>query len=107
METSANEHQLSAVLRIDLRIGAFSGVQTDALLFALNALRRDTILSNADINIESPPLILYCQNCENEYLAEPDDLICPGCLKADFKIMQGQEMFVKAIQGEIRTNERK
>jgi hydrogenase nickel incorporation protein HypA/HybF len=106
VEKSANEHQLAAVSKIDLRIGAFSGVQADALLFALNALRRNTILSNAEIDIESPPLILYCQNCENEYLAKPDDLVCPGCLKADFKIIQGQEMFVKAIQGEVKTDER-
>ena len=106
MEESADRHQLCTVKKVDLRIGAFSGVQVDALVFALNALRRDTILSDAEINIESPPLILFCQNCENEYIAKPDDLICPGCLKADYKIMQGQEMFVKAIQGEKNSNER-
>ena len=91
---------------IELEIGAFSGVQVDALQFALDALRKDTILSNAEFNFQTPPLLLYCQICENEYAAEPEDLICPGCMKADFKIRQGQELLVKAIHGEKKTNGR-
>ena len=104
MEETANTHHLCVIQKIELVIGAFCGVQVDALLFALNALRKDTILSEAEIIITSPPLVLYCLNCKNEYSATIEDLICPGCLKADFEIKHGQEMLVKAIHGEKETN---
>ena len=107
MEETANTHHLCVIQKIELVIGAFCGVQVDALLFALNAFRKDTILSEAEIIIVSPPLLLYCLNCENEYSATIEDLICPGCLKADFRIKQGQEMLVRAIHGKKETTEKK
>ena len=79
-------------------------MQVDALQFALDVLRKDTLLSNAEFNFQTPPLLLYCRICENEYAAKLEDLICPGCMKADFEIRQGQELLIKAIHGEKKTN---
>ncbi len=81
-------------------IGAFSGVQVDALQFALGALAKGTILENTAFIYHTPNLLLFCRQCENEYVAEPDDLLCPVCLQADFEVRQGQEMLVKTIRGE-------
>ena len=47
---------------VELEIGAFSGVQVDALQFALDALRKDTILSNTQFNFQTPPLLLLLSN---------------------------------------------
>lgn len=81
-------------------IGAFSGVQIDALEFALDALKPQSILEHAAFTINSIPILLFCKVCENHYAADMDDLICPGCNKADFVVIQGKEMVVKSVAGE-------
>jgi Zn finger protein HypA/HybF involved in hydrogenase expression len=88
------------VEQVELVIGAFCGVQVDALQFALGALAKGTILENTAFIYHTPHLLLFCRQCENDYVAEPDDLLCPACLQADFQVRQGQEMLVKTIRGE-------
>jgi hydrogenase nickel incorporation protein HypA/HybF len=84
---------------VDLEIGALSGVQIDALQFALDALKPPTMLSGAEFAFSTPLLLLYCRGCENEYVAEIDDLVCPGCLRSDFEIRKGNEIRISTIQG--------
>lgn len=100
VENTARSNQLVRIQKVELEIGPFSGVQIDALQFALNVLCKETILAKSEFDFHSSPLLLYCRLCHNEYAAEPEDLICPGCLKADFEIKQGQTMLIKAIHGE-------
>lgn len=85
---------------MELEIGAFSGVQIDALQFALQALTPNTILASTEFVYHTTLLKLYCTNCDDFYIAEPQDLICPNCMRSDFEIIQGCEMVVKSIQGE-------
>lgn len=87
------------IVQVDLEIGPFSGVEVDALHFALSVLSPGTLLENACINIDTPYLLLYCPVCDNEYIGELDDLVCPGCLGSAFEVRRGREMLVKAIRG--------
>lgn len=85
--------------QVELTIGTLCGVDVGALQFALDALRPGTLLAETEFIIHSPYLLLYCKNCENEYVADYDDLLCPSCLGEEFEVRQGQEMLVKAIHG--------
>lgn len=82
-----------------LEIGRFSGVEPDLLRFAFDVIKKGTILEQAKIEMQSPPLLLYCRECENEYLGEIDDLRCPLCLKEQFRVVKGREMVVRLIEG--------
>jgi hydrogenase nickel incorporation protein HypA/HybF len=92
---------------VNLLIGALSGVQIDALQFALDALKPSTMLSQAEFIFTTPLLLLYCRLCKNEYIAQVDDLICPGCMHSDFEIRQGNELIITAIQGMRQTMQEK
>ncbi len=92
---------MKRVVRVVLEIGQYSGVVPDLLRFAFAAIKKGTILEQAEIEIEVPPLLLYCLGCENEYLGELDDLCCPVCLKEQFKIIRGREMLVRSVEGEL------
>jgi hydrogenase nickel incorporation protein HypA/HybF len=85
---------------VELEIGVFSGVQVDALQFALKALTPKTTLKSTDFVCHTTLLKLYCHHCNDFYIADPQDLICPHCLKSDFKVITGCEMLVKSIHGE-------
>ena len=86
-----------------LEIGQFSGVEVGPLELAFGIFMKETILEHAEIEVLTPPLLLLCKHCENEYLADFEDLRCPSCLDQVFEILQGQDLMVKSIVGE--TNE--
>ena len=90
---------------MEIDIGAFCGVQTDALRFALSALTPQTLLQSTEFLINTVPILLYCKKCKNNYAADIEDLVCPGCNCADYEIIQGKEMTVKSISGEQQANE--
>ena len=48
----AEEEGIQKILDINLKIGRYSGVFADALLFAFEVLSRDTISEGARVNIE-------------------------------------------------------
>ena len=84
---------------MELEIGAFSGVEPELLQFAFSIIKKNTILEDSEIKINVPPLILFCNNCETDYLGDLEDLRCPVCLGEDFKVHQGRELRVKSIVG--------
>lgn len=100
MEKAAGGNNLGRIARVVLEIGQFSGVEPDLLRFAFTAIKEGTVLERAEIEIQVPPLLLHCRECENEYLGEIDDLRCPVCLKEQFNVIRGREMLVKSIEGE-------
>ena len=82
-----------------MEIGQFSGVEPDLLQFAFEVINKGTIMEKTEVEILTPPLLLYCRSCEVEYLGELEDLRCPVCLGEDFDVLQGREMLVKSIVG--------
>lgn len=98
-ESAARENRLQHITRVVLEIGQFSGVEPELLRFAFEVIKKGTILERAEIEMQVPPLLLYCRECENEYLGEMEDLRCPVCLKEQFRVLQGREMVVRSIEG--------
>ena len=82
-----------------MEIGALSGVQVDALQFALEAITCSTPLEKTIFHNHISPLLLFCRGCANEYVADPEDMLCPACFQSDFEIRQGTAMRVKTIRG--------
>ncbi len=99
VENVAREHHFGHIEKVVLEIGQFSGVEADLLRYAFEIIHKGTLIEDTDIEILTPPLLLYCRNCEIEYLGELEDLRCPVCLGEQFDILQGREMLVKSITG--------
>ncbi len=99
VENVAQEHHLGRIDKVVLEIGQFSGVEVELLRYAFEIINKGTLIEKAEIEILSPPLLLYCRQCETEYLGELDDLRCPVCLGEQFETLQGREMLVKSIVG--------
>jgi len=90
---------MGRIARVVLEIGQFSGVEPELLRYAFEWVNKGTLLEHAEFEILTPPLLLYCRNCETEYLGELEDLRCPVCLGETFDTIQGREMRVKSIVG--------
>lgn len=73
-------------------------MEPELLRFAFEVIKKGTVLAQAEIVMESPPLLLHCRNCETEYLGELEELRCPACLQENFTVIRGREMLVRSIE---------
>ncbi|MEW6109349.1 MAG: hydrogenase maturation nickel metallochaperone HypA [Nitrospirota bacterium] len=78
---------------INVRIGRASGVRPDALIFAFEAIKNDSIAKDASLNIEQVPVSGLCKNCNNSFTVDEEYVLCcPVCKGGSFRITAGREM---------------
>ena len=88
----------SRVVEINVVMGAMSGVERVPFEFAFPVAAEGTPIAGAVLNIEEVPLVLKCDDCNQE--TETDDLImiCPNCSSVSVEIVQGKEFLVKSME---------
>jgi hydrogenase nickel incorporation protein HypA/HybF len=78
---------------INIRVGRASGIMTEALFFAFDAVKNESIAKNASLNIEEIPLSGCCNECNNDFTVDEDFILsCPVCRGSSFRITAGREM---------------
>ncbi len=78
---------------IRLRVGRASAVMTDALLFAFDAVKIDTIAAGATVIIDEIPIGGLCKECGKDFISEEAYVLCcPECGSTSFKINTGREL---------------
>ncbi len=83
----------SRIESVNLRIGRASGILPDALLFAFDAIKTDSIASNAVLHIEEVPVSGRCSECMSEFVVHEDYILfCPHCGGSSFGMIAGREM---------------
>jgi|Deesub1362A_J573_1020465.scaffolds.fasta_scaffold15846_4 hydrogenase nickel incorporation protein HypA/HybF len=90
---NSEKYGFKKVNSVLLRVGKASGIVIDALRFAFEVVKKDTIASEADLLIEEIPLGGVCLNCNNSFTTEDSYILeCPHCGDISFKITQGREL---------------
>lgn len=82
---------------IDIEVGELSGVEYDALDFALEISKKNTILENAVINIRRIKGKAKCNNCNKEFGIDNLYSLCPYCNQTDLTVIDGKQLKVKTI----------
>jgi hydrogenase nickel incorporation protein HypA/HybF len=85
------------VSEIELEIGELSGVEVDALEFALEVAVKDTVLSGAKRTVDVVHGRARCNDCSDEFPVEDLFTPCPECQGFNTRIIQGQELRVKSL----------
>lgn len=81
------------VSRIVLRVGALSGVETDALRFAFDALLPASPAAGAQLEIELVPALARCRDCGHDFAPASDTLFeCPRCRAFGAELRSGREL---------------
>jgi hydrogenase nickel incorporation protein HypA/HybF len=97
-EEQARAAGATMIHRIHIRIGALSGVVPDALRFAYEGLRIDTLAAGADLEIEEIPATCWCPGCEKEFTAASVWSECPECHQFSGELRRGTELEVTSIE---------
>ncbi len=96
-EETARKKSATQILKLRLRIGSMSGVIPEALEFAFEAMKKDTLANNAVLEIEVVPAQCWCENCKIEYTPEDINFLCPECGMGNIKIRKGRELELVSI----------
>lgn len=85
---------------IKLLIGRATGVMKDALLFAFNILKEDTLAKDAELIIEEVPVRVQCKDCGTEFTSDENYIIfeCPQCGSFSISILSGKELNISEME---------
>ena len=78
---------------VNVKIGKASGIMPDALIFAFDAIKTDTIAKNASLNIAEIPVAGACRDCNSVFIVEEEYVLCcPSCKSSFFVMTAGREL---------------
>lgn len=96
--STLNGHDYHRVIGIRLRIGPLSGVDPDALAFAMSAVSPGTVLESAIVHIERTLIRGRCPQCQETF--ESPDMIyaCPHCEAYGLHFLSGDELEILDLE---------
>lgn len=91
------------VISVKLRIGELRDIVDDMMEKCFRYVARGTVAENSQLNIEKVPLVICCNECNTTlhlqlHTAQTAKTVCLKCGKSDFKIIQGNELYVEDIE---------
>lgn len=100
IEEQAKAQGFNKINAVFLEIGAFAGVEIDALTFCFEVVCRDTIVESATLEIIELPGIAWCFDCEKEVTISTRLDPCPECNGYSIRTKSGDEMRIKELEVE-------
>lgn len=89
----------SKVEKVKISVGKASGAMPEALHFAFDILKKQTIADEASLLIEEIPVAGHCNNCQCAFTTEESFIFaCPYCGNNSLKINSGRELDIAEIE---------
>ena len=97
------ENNAKRITAVSLRIGKMSGIVTDSLKFAFDAVKLEhPELLTAEITSNEVPLIYECNDCDISFSTDdyrfPE---CPECKSYNLKLVSGEEQDIENVELEV------
>lgn len=102
VEEEAKKHDAEHVSAVHLDIGTLSGVEPDALKFAMEEAVRHSIAAKAELFYHFIEAVAVCEDCCNEFKTEDYFKVCPYCNSVNTSLLKGKELKIRSI--DIQTN---
>lgn len=96
-ENAAPKDHHAHITSVGLQIGELSGIEIESLKFALSVIKKDTVLNDADLDIEIIEGQAECPNCRTVFPMHYFGCSCPDCGNYFIKVLKGREMKVLNI----------
>lgn len=92
------------LIRIGVRVGVLSGVDTDALQFAFECITAETEDEKVVLTTEKCPRVNRCNDCSREYTSPETspftDVPCPFCSGTHTSFVSGDQLDVAFVEVE-------
>lgn len=97
---AAQQSGAARITRVQLRVGTLSGTVPEAMQFAWDVVRRDTVAAAATLDIESISPACWCETCQTEFSCEDFLNECPRCHNMSDDLRRGRELDIAAVEVE-------
>jgi len=101
LEEKAKEHKAKKITLVKLKVGNLSGVVPEFLDTAFNIYKKDTIATDAKLEIEEVPLVIQCKKCKTKVTKNDFVFICPRCGSRELKTLAGSELLLEKLELEL------
>lgn len=83
---------------LKLRVGKLSGAVPEAMTFAWDVVRKDTLAGDATLTIEAVSAACWCATCQAEFECQDFMSECPRCHELSGALRRGRELEIAAIE---------
>lgn len=98
LEEKAAENKAKKVVRVKLQVGILSGVVPEFLKSAFDIYKKDSVASEASLDIEQVPLKIRCQTCGREIQKDDFIFVCDDCGSRDLETLAGTELLLEKLE---------
>ncbi len=95
---TAKASDATRIEALRMRIGTMTGVVPEALQFAFEVLRENTIAADARLEVETVPATGWCPDCQAEFEVKGWLPSCPKCERAAVDLRGGLELELASIE---------
>ncbi|MBN2869368.1 MAG: hydrogenase maturation nickel metallochaperone HypA [Campylobacterales bacterium] len=97
-EHHAAANGASAVTKVVVKIGQYSGVEPHLLEVAFDTFKEHTVCSGAHFVMNLQPLVVECRSCGVRSTLERPHYLCPLCGSGDVRVDEGEEMYLMTLE---------
>ncbi len=98
VERLAQEFDEDRIDTIVLSIGPLSGVEPQLLKRAFEIARLNTVAEDAELEIETGPVVVECRSCGISGKVQPNYLLCPSCGDWQVNMIKGDELLLLRLE---------
>jgi hydrogenase nickel incorporation protein HypA/HybF len=86
------------IVRIDLELGAMSGVEREPFEFAFPIVARGTPAQDAILAFDEVPVTVRCGACGRESSPEFPMIVCVHCASTAVDVVRGRDFKVRSME---------
>ena len=94
----AEQAKAKKVTKINLVIGAMTGVVGDSVQFYMDFMSKNTIAEGAAVLVKEIPAQAKCLDCHKSFELKEYEWTCPHCGGSSLEIIAGKELFLESIE---------
>jgi hydrogenase nickel incorporation protein HypA/HybF len=93
----AQLHKATRIEQVELKIGVLSGVEPTLLSTAFETFKLDSVCHEARLIINVQPLVLQCNQCEQQSQVDERTIVCPICQSNKTTVIDGEDMMLMQL----------
>jgi hydrogenase nickel incorporation protein HypA/HybF len=95
---TAQSSGAARVTGVSLHVGTLSGAVPEAMQFAWDVVRRNTLAADAWLTIQPVPAACWCASCQAEFECRDFFSECPRCHKVSGELRRGRELEIASVE---------
>lgn len=98
VRTEVSRYPGARPARVGVRIGEWSGVDTESLRFCFDALVAGSDLAGLQLDLDYRPRRNACGQCDAEFAVVEYETRCPNCASEATKMISGTELDIAYLE---------